>query len=96
MTVEGDTIRLRFDFVGSGLMAKDEQPLTWFEIAGEDKQFVEAKATVDGNTIVVSSSAVANPVAVRFGWHQSAEPNLVNKEGLPASPLSDAPPLVRR
>ena len=91
MAVEGDTIRLRFDFVGSGLMAKDEQPLTWFEIAGEDKQFVEAKATVDGNTIVVSSSAIANPVAVRFGWHQSAEPNLVNKEGLPASPFRTHP-----
>ena len=91
MAVEGDTIRLRFDFVGSGLMAKDEQSLTWFEIAGEDKQFVEAKATVDENTIVVSSGAVTNPVAVRFGWHQSAEPNLVNKEGLPASPFRTHP-----
>ena len=87
MAVEKNTIRLSFDFVGSGLMARDEQPLTWFEIAGEDKQFVEAKATVDGDTILVSSDAVANPVAVRFGWHQSAEPNLVNKEGLPASPF---------
>ena len=87
MTVEGNKIRLSFDYVGSGLMARDEKPLTWFEIAGEDKQFVEAKATVDGNTIVVSSDTVANPVAVRFGWHQSAEPNFVNKEGLPASPF---------
>ena len=24
---------------------------------------------------------------VRFGWHQEAEPNLSNKEGLPASPF---------
>ena len=91
MAVEGDTIRLRFDFVGSGLMARDEQPLTWFEIAGEHQQFVEAEAKVDGDTIVVSSDAVANPVAVRFGWHQSAEPNLVNKEGLPASPFRTHP-----
>ncbi len=87
MEVEGNTIRLTFDAIGGGLMSRDEKPLTWFEIAGEDKQFVEAKATIDGNTIVVSSDAVANPVAVRFGWHQSAEPNFVNKEGLPASPF---------
>ncbi|MCE2415023.1 9-O-acetylesterase [Candidatus Poribacteria bacterium] len=91
MMVEENTIRLNFDSVGSGLMARDRQPLTWFEIAGEDKQFVEATATVDGNTIIVSSDAVANPVAVRFGWHQSAEPNLVNKEGLPASPFRTHP-----
>ena len=87
MAVEGNIIRLSFDFVEGGLMARDEKPLTWFEIAGEDKQFVEAKATIDGDTIVVSSDAVANPIAVRFGWHQNAEPNLVNKEGLPASPF---------
>ena len=91
MMVEENTIRLNFDSVGSGLMARDGQPLTWFEIAGEDKQFVEATATVDGNIIVVSSDAVANPVAVRFGWHQSAEPNFVNKEGLPASPFRTHP-----
>jgi hypothetical protein len=27
---------------------------------------------------------------VRFGWHQMAEPNLVNGAGLPASPFSTA------
>ena len=91
MEVEGNAIRLNFDFVGSGLMVQNEMPLTWFEIAGEDKQFVEAKATIDGNTIVVSNDTIANPVAVRFGWHQTAEPNLVNKEGLPASPFRTHP-----
>ncbi len=87
MAVEGNTIRLAFDYIGSGLTSRDDEPLTWFEIAGEDKKFVEANATIDGDTIVVSSETVANPVAVRFGWHQSAEPNFVNKEGLPASPF---------
>ncbi len=87
MAVEGNTIRLTFDHVGSGLTSRDEEPLTWFQIAGEDKEFVEAKATIDGDTVIVSSDAIANPIAVRFGWHQSAEPNFVNKEGLPASPF---------
>ena len=87
MAVEGNTIRLSFDATGSGLISRDEAPLTWFEIAGEDKEFVEAQATIDGDTLIVSSETVENPVAVRFGWHQSAEPNFVNKEGLPASPF---------
>ncbi|MDP6107331.1 MAG: 9-O-acetylesterase, partial [Candidatus Brocadiia bacterium] len=56
-------------------------------IAGEDRQFVEAGAEIDGETVIVSSPEVAGPVAVRFGWHQTAEPNLSNKEALPASPF---------
>ena len=87
MTVEGNTIRLAFDYVGSGLTSRDDEPLIRFQIAGKDKEFVEANATIDGDTVVVSSDAIANPVAVRFGWHQSAEPNFMNNEGLPASPF---------
>jgi len=56
-------------------------------VAGEDKQFHKAEAVIDGDTIVVTSPAVAKPVAVRFGWNQIAEPNLSNKDGLPASPF---------
>ena len=87
MAIEGNTIRLTFEHVGSGLTARDEKPLTWFQIAGEDKEFVEAKATIDSDTVIVSNDTIENPVAVRFGWHQSAEPNFINKEGLPASPF---------
>lgn len=87
MDVEGSTIRVSFEHVGSGLTSRDDKPLTWFQIAGEDKQFVEATAVVDGGTVVVSSDSVESPVAVRFGWHQIAEPNLMNMEGLPASPF---------
>ena len=91
MAVDRNTIRLNFKLIGSGLMARDSEPLTWFEIAGEDKNFVKADATIEGDTIVVSSEAVAQPVAARFGWHQTAEPNLTNKEGLPASPFRTHP-----
>jgi sialate O-acetylesterase len=87
MKVEGNKIRISFDHVGSGLVSRDGQPLTWFTIAGEDHNFVTAKAEIDGATVVVSSDQVEKPVAVRFGWNQEAEPNLSNKEGLPASPF---------
>jgi sialate O-acetylesterase len=87
MAVEGDKIRVRFDYVGGGLASRDGKPLDWFEIAGADKKFVPAEATIDGDSVVVRSEKVAEPVAVRFGWNRAAEPNLMNKEGLPASPF---------
>ena len=82
--IERDKIRLSFNHVGSGLISTGGE-LTHFTIAGSDKEFVDAKAIIDGKTIVVSSDAVKKPVAARFGWSNAAEPNLFNKEGLPAS-----------
>ena len=87
MQADGNKLRLSFDHVGGGLVSRDGQPLTCFAIAGEDQKFVEAKAAIDGKTVVVTADAVVKPVAVRFGWHQESEPNLSNKEGLPASPF---------
>ncbi len=87
MKVEDNKIRIQFDHVAGGLAARDSKALSHFTIAGEDKKFVEAKAEIDGDCVVVSAESVKNPVAVRFGWHQNAEPNLMNKEGLPASPF---------
>ena len=77
-------VRIQFDYTGSGLASRDGKPLNLFTIAGEDKKFVEAKAVIDGKSVLVWSDAVAKPVAVRFGWRQDADPNLMNKEGLPA------------
>ena len=87
MAIEAGKIRLSFDHTGSGLASRDAKPLDWFEIAGEDGKFVKAQAVIDGNTIVVSSDAIAKPTAARFAWDQVAQPNLINKEGLPAGPF---------
>ncbi len=85
MKIEKDKIRLSFNHAGSGLTTKNGKELTHFTIAGQDKNFVQAKATLDGKTIIVSSEDVKKPVAVRYAWSNTAEPNLANKEGLPAS-----------
>ncbi len=71
----------------AGLKSRDGQPLTRFQIAGEDKNFVDAKAEIAGDKVVVSADGVAKAVAVRFGFAQDAEPNLCNGAGLPASPF---------
>jgi sialate O-acetylesterase len=84
--IETNKIRVSFDY-GKGMKARGGKNLNWFEIAGEDRTFYQAKAVVDGETIVVSSDSVARPVAVRFGANQMAVPNLVNEADLPASPF---------
>ena len=85
--VEGNKIRISFKHVGGGLEAKGDSGLTHFEIAGDDEKFVAATATIDGGSVVVQSDEVAKPAAVRFAWTDTAEPNLFNAEGLPASPF---------
>ena len=85
MRVEGDSIRVSFSHTGSGLMSRDEKELNWFEIAGEDRNFVKANARIEGDTVVVCSEEIKEPAAVRYGWDKTAMPNLCNKEGLPAS-----------
>jgi sialate O-acetylesterase len=94
MSKEGRSIVIRFDDVGSGLAAAGGEPLKGFAIAGEDKAFVWAEAKIVGETVVVSSPEVKDPVAVRYAWANNPACNLVNKDGFPASPFrtDDAPP----
>ncbi|MGM0485668.1 MAG: sialate O-acetylesterase [Planctomycetota bacterium] len=87
MEVVDGKIRVEFDHVDGGLVSRDGKPLTHFKIAGEDEEFVDAKAKIDGDTVLVSAEGVDKPVAVRYGWHEEAEPNLANKAGLPALPF---------
>lgn len=86
LNVTGDKAVVTFDH-SAGLKSANGQVLSWWSIAGADKKFVKATAKVEGNTVVVSAPGVSQPVAVRFGWHQLAEPNFVNGAGLPASPF---------
>lgn len=97
--VEDNTIRLTFDHVGKGLMVgkKDGlEPTTEdkrgklgrFAVSGSDKVWHWADAVIDGDSVVVSSKEVANPVAVRYGYTMNPRgANLYNKDGIPASPF---------
>jgi len=87
MKVEENKIRLSFAHTGSGLKSRDQKPLSEFQVAGADGNFVAAEATIDGHTVLVHSSDIAAPEQVRFGWHAITNPNLVNSAGLPASPF---------
>jgi sialate O-acetylesterase len=80
--------RIRLSFRNAdGLRAADGGEIKGFAIAGEDRKFVWAEVRIDGDHVLVSSAKVPKPVAVRYGWADNPEVNLVNAAGLPASPF---------
>ena len=85
---DSNKIRISFEYTGSGLMTRNNQPVTNFEIAGSDKKFVKADAAIENSTVLVWSRDVNKPAMVRFCWNEQAKSNLFNKEGLPASPFT--------
>ena len=84
--VEGDRIRVRFEHA-RGLKTSDGRPPAGFAVAGIDRKFVWAEARVEGDSVVVWSPRVPQPVAVRYAWADNPEVNLYNAENLPASPF---------
>ena len=87
MKVENGRAILRFRPRGGSLETPNGEELKGFTIAGEDRKFVNAKAKIEGNTVVVWSETVIHPAAVRYGWANYPVVNLRNKEGLWASPF---------
>ena len=86
MTIKGNKVILSFTELGSGLTADGE--LKGFAIAGSDKKFVWAKASIKGHKVTVWNEDIKYPVAVRYAWADNPDgANLKNKEGLPASPF---------
>lgn len=83
-----EKITLHFTHIGSGLITRDGEAPAEFAIAGEDKKFVWAQTKLEGNKVVVWNEEVKNPKFVRYAWADNpVNPNLINKEGLPASPF---------
>ncbi len=85
MKIDGGKI-ITFDHTGGRLTAKDGK-LAGFAIAGVDRKFISADAEISGDTVIVSSPPVTEPVAVRYGWARNPQSSLYNKAGLPATPF---------
>ena len=59
-----------------------------FAVCGKDGKFFWAdEAVIEGDTVVVSSKKVAEPVGIRFAWAQNPTMNLYSKDGFPAVPF---------
>lgn len=86
MKVEGDRIRIHFDHADDGLKFKGATDKS-FAIAAADGKFVWAKAEIEGSSVIVSSPAAPNPLAVRYAWDSNPQAPLYNGAGLPAVPF---------
>ncbi|MFK7768836.1 MAG: sialate O-acetylesterase [Mariniblastus sp.] len=85
-TIADGKVTIEFDHVGGGLKTRDGKSLQRFEVAGADRKWHWATATIKDNTVVVNCPDVPSPVAVRYAWAANPEgANLINEEGLPAS-----------
>ena len=84
--IYGNKIIISFSNTGSGLTTNDNEAPAEFAIAGADKKFVWAKTKIEGDKIIIWNDTVANPIHVRYAWSDNpVNPNLYNKENLPAS-----------
>jgi len=83
---DGDKLILTFKEVHGGLVAKGDK-LVGFYVAGEDRKFHPADATIEGDTVVLHSAEVSKPIAARYSWAQHPDCNLFNKADLPAGPF---------
>ena len=100
LKIKKDKIIITFTHAGSGLMVGHKnlldatvsvnEPLSWFEIIGEDGVWKKAEAKIiSKNKIQVWNSSISNPINVRYAWSGNPEgANLYNKEGLPAAVFS--------
>lgn len=86
MKVDDGVVTLYFDNAENGLITKNGE-LKGFTIAGKDNVFVDAVASIKGNTVEVCAENIKHPTAVRYGWSNYSETNLFNKEGFPVIPF---------
>jgi sialate O-acetylesterase len=88
MERQGNKIILTFDQTGAGLKTFDAREVRGFAIAGNDRKFVWAKASIAApDRVEVWSDDVAEPVAVRYAWADNPVCNLRSREGLPVTPF---------
>ena len=85
--IKDDKAYIFFKPLESGLVLKNVKK-TQFEIAGNDKKYYSARASVIKDYIQVSSSQVKKPQFVRYAWSDTASATLFNEEGFPASSFS--------
>lgn len=84
--INKDKIEIDFYHLDGSLSIKGKE-LTDIYIASEDQVFHKAQGVIKGQKLIVYNKEIKKPVAVRFGFTETAMPNLFNEKGLPVSPF---------
>lgn len=84
VTRQADALIVSFLYA-DGLQTSDGKAPSCFEIAEEDGLFQPATATIEGNTVRLTSPTIKPPRYVRYAWQPFTRANLVNADQLPAS-----------
>ena len=87
MKINGETIEISFSHAEKGL--SPWMNISGFEIAGSDKVFYPAEASLNqkDHTVIVKSPTVKSPVAVRYCFRNFLKGNLINTRNLPVRPF---------
>lgn len=80
-------VHVTFNYAENGLVTSDKKTITGFSLAGSDKIFHPATATIEGNRVILFNPQVKVPMAIRYNWNKYFQANFYNQEGLPASPF---------
>ena len=85
---ENNRMLVEFHNTGGGLTSHEGEPLH-LELAGEDRRFFPATGKIEGERLIVTSTEVPRPVAVRYAFRNFPQPppNLFGSSGLPVSPF---------
>jgi sialate O-acetylesterase len=89
IVIEGGKVVIKYDpvSIGKGLSTKDGKTPNHFFIAGSDKKFYLAAATIVGNEIHLTAPEVNAPIAARYAYLTYPVTNFQNEEGFPAEPF---------
>jgi len=82
--IKENKLTVRFNYAPDGVTAFGNE-LSGFEIAGEDKVYYPAKATLIRIGIELTSPNVPSPVAVRYAFKDYVKGTLFGVNGLPVS-----------
>jgi sialate O-acetylesterase len=88
-TIKADSVIITYKFAENGLLIKDKYGyIKGFELAGANKKFYYAVASLANNKIILTSKAIKTPIAIRYAWADNPnDANVFNKEGFPAAPF---------
>lgn len=73
------------DFLHSDGLIFDGKERGYFEVAGQDGNYITVKAEIIDNKVRLDTRSIEDPQLVRFAFSNTATPTLFNGAGLPAS-----------